>query len=282
MLLATVALMWVGMLGTSTSSHREKGLDLYRQKNYVLAIAELELAVPEEKPGSPEFQESVLALGQSYFLLSQSAKAIPWLERIPTSTEANYMLGYAYLQSNQSDRAVSAFSRLFGVASSSAAGHLMAAQMMLKKDFDKEAAREASEALKLDARIPEAHFLLGEILIFRGQFAEAIAEIRNELSLNPNLAKAWYRLGDAYTRQSQWSDAIPHLQRAIWLNPEFSGPYILLGKCYLKQGNLTNAEGILRHAAVLDPGNREGNYLLGQTLMAEGKRDEARLDFRET
>lgn len=266
----------VASLQADPASAHQKGMELYRQKAYAAAIVELEKAVPAEKANSPERQETILALGQSYFLLSQAPKAIPWLEQIPSSTEANYMLGYAYLQSNQADRSEIAFARLFGVKADSAAGHLMAAQMMLKRDFDAEAAKEATAALAIDAKIPEAHFLLGEIAMFRGRLTEAISEMRNELSLNPNLAKAWYRLGDAYTRGEQWSEAIPHLQRAVWLNPEYSGPYILLGKCYFKQHNFSNADGILRRAVAIDPGNREANYVLGQTLMAEGKREEAR------
>lgn len=272
--LLCVVLLWFGQ--ENPESPRQKGLELYRQKSYSAAAQELEKAVSTEKPDSPEMQESILALGQSYFMLSQAPKAIPWLERIPASNEANYMLGYAYLQANQPAKSEAAFARLFGLKAESAGGHLMAAQMMLKKDLDTEAAREIEAALVLDPKIPEAHFLSGEILIFRGRIQEAITELRQELATNPNHAKAWYRLGDAYTRTEQWNEAIANLQRAVWLNPEYSGPYILLGKSYLKTGNLPNAEGILRRAIGLDPGNREANYLLGQTLMNEGKREEAR------
>ena len=256
--------------GPPSEAH-QRGLELYKAQKYSEAIAQFEAAVQAEAPGSAEYKESVLSIGQSYFMLSQAPKAIPWLEKEPASNEANYMLGYAYLQIKQPGKSEAAFARLFGVPPESAAGHLLAAQMLLKKDFDGEAATEAATALRLDAQIPEAHFLLGEIAIFRGRPDGAIAELQQELKLNPNLGKAWYRLGDAYTRQGQWDQAVPHLQRAVWLNPEFSGPYILLGKCYLKQGNITNAEGILRRAVSLDPHNHEANYLLGQALMAAGK-----------
>jgi tetratricopeptide (TPR) repeat protein len=256
-------------------AHR-RGLELYKGQKYSDAIAQFEAAVQTEAPGSADYKESVLSIGQSYFLLSQAPKAIPWLEKLPSSNEANYMLGYAYLQVKQPDKSEAAFARLFGVPPESAAGHLLAAQMLLKKDLDAEAAQEIAAALQLNAKLPEAHFLLGEIAIYRGRPDEAIAELRTELELNPTLGKAWYRLGDAYTRKEQWNQAVPNLQRAVWLNPEFSGPYILLGKCYLKQGDTANAEGILRRAVSLDPNNQQANYLLGQALMAAGKREEAR------
>lgn len=264
------------LTGEPPNEAHRRGLELYKAQKYSEAIAQLETAIQTETPGSTNYKESALSIGQSYFMLSQAPKAIPWLEKEPASNEANYMLGYAYLQVKQPEKSEAAFARLFGVPPESAAGHLMAAQMLLKKDFDGEAAREATTALQLDRRLPEAHFLLGEIAIFRGSPDEAITELQKELELNPNLSKAWYRLGDAYTRKAQWDQAVPHLQRAIWLNPEFSGPYILLGKCYLKLGNLMNGEGILRRAVSLDPHNHEANYLLGQTLMAAGKKEEAR------
>ncbi len=256
-------------------AHR-RGLELYKAQKYNEAITQFKTAMQMEAPGSADYKESVLSIGQSYFMLSQAPQAIPWLEKTPSSNEANYMLGYAYLQAKQPDKSEAAFAHLFGVPPASAAGHLMAAQMLLKKDFDSEAAQELATALQLNAKLPEAHFLLGEIAIFRGRPDEAIAEMQKELEVNPNLGKAWYRLGDAYTRKEQWDQAVPNLQRAVWLNPEYSGPYILLGKCYLKQGNMANAEGILRRAVSIDPHNQQANYLLGQTLMAAGKKEEAR------
>ena len=276
MLLFSVLLFLVLLTGGPPNEAHQRGLELYKAQKYSEAIAQFEAAVQIETPGSADYKESLLSIGQSYFMLSQAPKAVPWLEKAPSSNERNYMLGYAYLQAKQPEKSEVAFARLFGVPPESAAGHLLAAQMLLKKDYDSEAAKELASALQLNPKMPEAHFLLGEIAIFRGHPDEAIAELQKELELNPNLGKAWYRLGDAYTRKEQWDQAVPNLQRAVWLNPEFSGPYILLGKCYLKQGSTSNAEGVLRRAVSLDPYNHEANYLLGQTLMAAGKRDEAR------
>jgi tetratricopeptide (TPR) repeat protein len=276
MLPLSVALLFALLADPPTNDAHRRGLELYKAHRYKEAIAQFETAVQAEIPESTDYKQSVLSIGQSYFMLSQAPKAIPWLEKVPSSNEANYMLGYAYLQDKQPDKSEAAFARLFGVAPESAAGHLLAGQMLLKKDYDSEAAKEVLAALQLNAKLPEAHFLLGEIAIFRGRPDEAIAELEKELELNPNLGKAWYRLGDAYTRKEQWAQAVSHLQRAVWLTPEYSGPYILLGKCYLKQGDVVNAEGILRRAVSLDPHNHSANYLLGQTLMAAGKKEEAR------
>jgi tetratricopeptide (TPR) repeat protein len=261
---------------TPAETPHAQGIALYRQQKYADAITALEASAKTETPGSPEYKESALLIGQSYFMLSQAPKAIPWLEKVPGVNEANYMLGYAYLQTAQRDQSESAFARLFGLKPESAAGHLVAAQMMLKQEYEKEAEAELTTALSLDPKLPEAHFLLGEIAIYRGKLDDGIAQMNAELALNPNFSMAWYRRGDAYTRQQRWDAAIPDLQRAVWLNPDFSGPFILLGRCYFKQRDFSNAEGILRRALKLDPNNHSAIYLLGQVLIAEGKSDEGR------
>lgn len=272
--------MWQGLVvlwlaGVAAGIH-DRGVDLYKHQKYTEAISTLEEAVKTETPGSSDYRESALLIGQSYFMLSQAQKAIPWLEKLPGVNEANYMLGYAYLQAGQQDRSEAAFARLFGLNPASAAGHLLAGQMIYKKDFRDEAVAEVKKALALDPKLPQAYFLLAEADIGRGELEQAIADLTKELEIDPNFSMAWYRLGDVYSRQQRWDQAIPHLQRAVWLNPSYSGPYILLGKCYYNTQNLSNAEGILRHAVSLDPKNYAANYLLGRTLIAEGQAEEGK------
>jgi predicted Zn-dependent protease len=273
MLCLLLALMLPAASNTAAHQH---ALELYKEQKYADAIAAFEDAIKTEKPGSADYNESALFIGQSYFMQSQAPNAIPWLEKVPGLNEANYMLGYAYLQTRAPDKSEAAFARLFGLKPDSAAAHLVAAEMMLKKEYETEAVAEAQKALALDPKLPESHFLLGEVAIYRGRLDEGIQDLEAELALNPGFAMAWYRLGDAYTRKQSWDAAIPNLQRAVWLNPDYNGPFILLGKCYLKTGNLSNAEGILKRGLLIDPNNREANYLLGQTLMAAGKTDEAK------
>lgn len=273
-MLATVIFLLAS--ANQPSAAHARALALYRAQNYQEAIPLFEQAVQTEPAGSPEFQESALLIGQSYFALNQAPKAIPWLERVKSVNEANYMLGYAYVQAHQPKESREAFARLFGVPADSAQGHLVAAQMLMKKELEDMAEGEAKQAVALDAKLPEAHFLLGEVAIYRGRLDEGVALMSQELAINPSFSMAWYRRGDAYTRQEKWDAAIPDLQRAIWLNPNFSGPFILLGRCYFKKGEYANAEGILRRALLLDPQNYSATYLLGQTLMLEGKKDDGR------
>ena len=275
---ALLLCLWTPLLCSTVelSELHKQGADFYAQKKYPEAIAALEKAVLAEDPHSAAYVESTLYLGQSYFSLLQPAKAIPWLEKTAPNVEVEYMLGNAYMQTRDVDRAEIAFARLFGVPANSAAAHLLAAELMLKREYEDDALAQAQKALALDPKLPGAHFMLGEIAVFHASLDDGIAEMGKEIEINPNYSMAWYRLGEILARQEKWPLAIPNLERAIWLNADFSGPYIVLGKCYFKTANYGNAEGILRHALTLDPNNYAATYLLGQTLMAEGKKDEGR------
>lgn len=273
LLLLSLALL---SYGDELSEIHKQGAGFYDEKKYPEAIAALEKAVQSEEPHSAAYIESTLYIGQSYFSLLQPAKAIPWLEKTAPTVEVDYMLGNAYMQTRAVDKAEIAFARLFAVNPDSAAGHLLAAELMLKREYEEDALIHAKKALALDPKIAAAHFMLGEIAVFHGSLDDGIAEMSKEIEINPNYSMAWYRLGEIYARQARWPLAIPNLERAIWLNADFSGPYIVLGKCYFKTANYGNAEGILRHALTLDPNNYAATYLLGQTLIARGKKEEGR------
>ena len=276
--------MWpVFLLLLDLSAQHQAALAAYKEHKFAEAVAQFTEALKSEAPDSIEYGESVLLLGQSLYLQSKYADAIPWLEKAvggkSTTPEAAYMLGNASILTRQADKAVKAFAQLFQVPAGSAAAHLTTARMMMHQDLADDAAKQARLAIEADPRIPEAHFLLGEVAIFQADFESAIAELKKELEINPGSSMAYYRLGDAYSRTENWDQAMAPLERSIWLNSNFSGPYILLGKAYFKRKELANAEGVLHHALRLDPQNLSAHYLLGQTLMQEGKQAEAEKEF---
>jgi tetratricopeptide (TPR) repeat protein len=267
-------------LGNSPEVAHLRGVIASRLRDHPAAIAAFREAIANEPPGSIALRESLLLLGQSYFLSARIPDALPVLERAASegvrTNELFYMLGIGYIQNRQPDGARRAVASLFGVGSDTAAAHLLTAQMMLRHEFEDFAMKQVQQALELDPRLAGAHYLLGQIAVYRGDIDRALEEFRLELAVNPNYSMAYYKMGDAWTRREEWERAIPFLQRAVWLNPDFSGPYILLGKSYLKKTDYINAEGMLRQAIRIDPQNYSAHYLLGQTLIEAGKAEEGR------
>jgi tetratricopeptide (TPR) repeat protein len=280
--------MWLALLllvgsGAPDQSEHQTALTAYKQHKFAEAEGHFTEALKAEKPGSSEYNESILLLGQSFYLESKFKDALPWLEKAvtfkPTTPEAPFMLGNAYILTQQYEKSVGAFAQLFGVKPESAAARVVTARMMLHQDADGEAAKQAQRALEIDPNIPEAHFLLGEVAILHAEIDDAIKHLKKEIEINPSFAMAHYRLGDAYTRRELWDEAMGPLERSVWLNPNYSAPFILLGKSYFKRQEFGNAEGVLKHALKLDPQNLSAHYLLGQTYMQLGKTEDAKKEM---
>jgi tetratricopeptide (TPR) repeat protein len=259
------------------------GVAYYHADDHLHAIEELTAVVDTWPEGSLERREAVQVLGLSYFVLGRFADAVPMLEATrrwaADNAELGYVLGQAYIQTRQPDRARETFARTFGVAADSAAAHLLTAQMMIRLEFESPAEAELTRAIEKDPKLPQANILLGQIALFRGRLDEAVALTEREISLNPANALAWSQLGDAWLRQSKWDEGIGALQKSIWLNPFYSAPYILLGRAYMKKDQPATAEGMLTRAIQYDPNNRSAHYLLGQLLQQMGRPADAKRHF---
>jgi tetratricopeptide (TPR) repeat protein len=259
------------------------GVARYHANDPLPAIEQLAAVLPALPPDSAERREAIQVLGLSHYLAGHLGEAIPFLEQTrafaPENSDLAYILGMAYIQTRQPDRARETWARAFHVPGDSAAAHLLAAQMMVRAEMEDMAQAELTAALKKDPRLPQANLLLGQAALFRGRLDEAIALFNKELETSPGNAMAFYRMGDAYTRQLQWDKAIGALQRSVWLNPYFSGPYILMGKAYQAKGDRGAAEGMLRRAIGYDPNNKTAHYLLAQVLQQLGRVEDAKKEF---
>src|SRR5579872_7406165 len=107
--------MWPVLLLFLQVSPHETALAAYKAHHFPEAVVQFQEALKTEQPGTAAYDESVLLLGQSYYLQSKYKDAIPWLEKAVTvkspTPESAYMLGNAYIFTQQSDQAVKAFAR---------------------------------------------------------------------------------------------------------------------------------------------------------------------------
>lgn len=258
------------------------GVAYYHADDHLRAIEQLTPLVAAWPAESLQRREAVQILGLCNFIVGRFAEAIPFLEATrvwAANPELGYVLGQAYVQTHKPDRAREVFAAAFGVGIDSPAAHLVAAQMMIRLEFEEFAESELKRAIEKDPELPQAHALLGQMAIFRGRLDEGIEWTERELALNPGNAMAFHQLGDALVRQGKWDEGIVALQKSIWLNPFYSAPYIVLGKAYMKKGQPATAEGMLTRAIQYDPNNRTAHYLLGQLFQQMGRLEEAKREF---
>ncbi len=260
---------------------RLRGTAYYEQGQMEQAAQAFEKAVAQD----PSDREAMQMEGVALFRMGKAAAAVPLLEKAhlsiaSTNIESNYVLGLSYLDTRRYDDARKAFATQYAFPPDSPSAYLLAARMMVRRDYLPVADDFARKALALNPSLPLAHFLLGQIKLTRMQLPEAVAEFEKERELNPLFGELYDRLGDAYIRQGDYSKAQEALDRAVLLEPNSPVPFILLGKVLLKQQQPVMAKFYLDTALAMDPRNYMTHALLGQAYRSLGQTDQASHEFQ--
>jgi predicted Zn-dependent protease len=260
---------------------RLRGMAYYEQGKIPSAVTAFEHAVAQD----PADREAMQMEGVALFRTGKPAAAIPLLEQahlsIPrTNIDSNYVLGLCYLDTRRYDDARKAFATQYGFPPDSPSAYLLAARMMLRRDYLPVADSFAQKALSLNPNLPLAHLLIGQVRLAQSQLTEAVAEFTRESELNPLYGEVYDRLGDTYVRQGDYPKAQEALDRAVLLEPNSPVPFILLGKVLLKQQDPVMAKMYLDKALAMDPRNYMTHTLLGQAYRALGQSSQASHEFQ--
>lgn len=253
-----------------------RGLALYSQEHFAAADKAFNNALTQ----NPLDQEAMQMRGLTLFRLGKPTEAIPFLEAAhewtaQTKVDPSYVLALCYLDTRKYDSARHAFATQYGFPPDSAAAYLLAARMLLRREYVPVAQEYARKALELNPELPLAHGLLGEVALAQEHLDDAIAEFEQERARNPLYGGVYDRLGDAYSRAGKYTMAQQTLQQALLLEPNSTGPYILLGKVMLKERNPVGAAAYLERAVKMDGANFMSHSLLGQAYRAMGRLEDA-------
>jgi predicted Zn-dependent protease len=260
--------------------YRMEGLAFYAEGKLKPADQAFEQALLEDGGDL----EAAQMRGLTLYRLGRPGDAIPLLEAArdkggvserTRKADPNYLLALCYMDTRRYDDARHAFAAQFGFASDGASAYLLAARMLLRRDYLPVAQGYAEKALALQPALPLAHALLGEIALAGNHLEEAIAQFEQERSANPLDPSIYDRLGDAFVRAARYDEAQASLQEAVLLEPNSTGPYILLGKTMLKKGDAVAAVTYLQRAVKMDPANYMTHSLLGQAYRTMGRTEDA-------
>lgn len=260
---------------------RLRGIVNYEQNHLAEAEGDFTRAVQQD----PSDLQSMQMRGIALYRMNLPEKAIPILEKAHSSApianaDPNYVLALCYIATGRYNEARHAFAAQYGFAPDSAAAWLFSARMLFRQELTAQAGAAARQALTLDARLPQAHRLLGEIALAKGDVPGAVTELEQEVQVDPLDGETYNRLGDAYLRSGQTDRAQQALDRAVLLEPDASGPYILLGKTMLEQHDPVMAAMYLQHAEAMDPSNAMTHMLLGRAYAVSGRKDDAQREFQ--
>jgi tetratricopeptide (TPR) repeat protein len=148
-----------------------------------------------------------------------------------------------------------------------------------------DAVSEYRLALRLRPDYPEALSNLGVTLSHMpGRTEDAIEEFQAAIKLDPQSAQIHANLGDALSKfEARKSEAIEEYSAAITIDPSNPRFHYGLGQLLAgAQGGLPEAVAQFQEAVRLDQNFTEAHYVLGLCLAAEGKREEAASQFKQT
>jgi adenylate cyclase len=135
--------------------------------------------------------------------------------------DAHWILGLAYLQQKQLDRAMA----------------------------------EARKALALDPNFAWAHSLLGQALHYAGRSQEAIEPHTTAMRLDPNDQDPFLHfLAQAYFGLGRYEEAAANLKRRIVRKPDTDVSRILLAACYGHLGRAEEARALWQEVLQINPG----------------------------
>jgi tetratricopeptide (TPR) repeat protein len=164
-----------------------------------------------------------------------------------------FLLGQAQFYSDQFARAAANFTTYLE-NHESRESHRYLAQIALKRKDWRLAESHARQALEIDDRDSQAHYLLSQALNGRGRYKEALMAVNTAMKLRGkpvgylNETRAWI-----YWNLKRYEQAIADWQKAYDLDRQQTGNLYWIAKSYIKLDDLAKAEEFLARAIKLRP-----------------------------
>ncbi len=213
------------------------GLVYYHESDFRSAIAPFESVVGDD----PNSSQARYLLGLCYFFTDRYAAAARILE--PLWPQEQNDLNYLYVLGNAAGRSDPsqltnraeienrALSRLVDIGKNTAEYHLLMGKAFLNRQEEDKAIPELEEAIRLDPKLPFAHFNLGLALLTRRDFDRARDEFQKDLAIEPDVAFNFDRLGLICFYWDDNAGAEKNFREALRRDPHLPVPITGLRAC---------------------------------------------------
>jgi tetratricopeptide (TPR) repeat protein len=252
------------------------GLVKYRRGDYAGAIAPLSSVVRDQ----PDSQQPRYLLGLCNVFTEHYADAVTVLEPLWPQMSGDftylYVLSIAAHNAQNSALDEQAMTRLIEVGADTPEFHLILGKAYLNRDETDKAISELQLAASANSDLPYVHFSLGVAYQHKDDPERAAAEFQKDIALEPDLPDNYSQLGVLYLKQEKYDDAEREFRQALHYDPQHAASLLNLGRLYQRQGKNHEALTALDAAEKLVPDNQNVHFLRGQVLLRLGRRAEPR------
>ena len=186
------------------------GIDLYTRKDY--------------EGAAKEFQRSIGLAPQSQYSIDAS----------------NYMAN-AYLQLNQTEKAIKAYKTSISLNPYRDDTHIMLGNLYFSENRYREAENEYKQAVRLNPTANN-YYALGQVYLELGQYNDAKNQFNTVKRLAPDSPNGNFGLGLTYSRQGDFEEAIRHFKESIGIENELYDAYAEMGYAYADLGQMDKAQ----------------------------------------
>jgi protein O-GlcNAc transferase len=259
---------------------------VYQRTNRVADAAELLKGVVQAEPRNAG---ALINLGLALSQLHRAQEALPYLQRAialdPSSLTAHQDLAAAYLQVDQVANGITELRAALKLAPDSPKVHYDLGVAYKLQDDAADAIPQLEAAEKLDPSGFEAPYVLGLLYNQVARYDEAAQQLETSLKLHSQNGDGWSTLGNVYLKLNKLPEAASALRNAIQQLPTQSDPHLLLANVLIRQGNTAEAAQERKVAADLMRAHMNLQRAQvatnsGKSLLAEGKVDDAIVEFR--
>ena len=235
------------------------------------------------RAADPGNLQIALLLGDCYFRLGEYKKAVELLDPLeathPGERALDYLLGMALIRDGQLDKGGVLVNKILRDGNSAEA-HLMLGAARLEVFDASGAVDELSVAVKLDPKLPLAHYLYGNALLTLGHRSDAMQCFHEELAIDPNEFGSNLYLGVMLNQGEEYKEAIPYLTRARQVRPDDPAVPYQLAIGLIGMGKLEQARGALEALLKDSPNFLDAHVSLARLyyrlhMKQEGDREKA-------
>jgi len=200
---------------------------------------------------------------------------------LPRSAPAHFNYATKLQEARRTDEAAKEYSEALRLNPDSVKAHVNLAIVLSEQGKADQAIDHYRRAVALRPDYAEAHYNLGRLLVDVGQLDDAVAHYEKAVAINPADAKAQNNLGVTLFGMGRGDDAIAHYRKALEIRPDYAEASCNLASALIAKGDLDGA--IARYTACLAavPDQEEAQYNLASALLRKGRVDEAIIQFQK-